>query len=316
MLTSANTSRTRQSVLEATIGQSIVHFKDLRLTGRFLSSQREEADFVLIQRHFATNEAVGPHLAEWPGLPHQEHRSAVAIASPQIDHPLTGRFFSLSFQPAGKARRSGAALIRAALLLAARPRRTSANGPANPPGRGAGSGTRPCSATSRCSSRSWPGSPSRRGGTKTGTTFRLRHSRMTPSQGIGVTMCVVEDRIVVELSIGRQTDRTPVLNQRLDSQFLEVTGDSTGQEAVRPPCSENGVEHLDVRPAFDDQALDNVDAVQGLARVWATSGKYHPVGGGGRRVLWRPSSAPRRPRMRLMVRTEGMSSTPFSTREW
>ncbi len=89
-------------------------------------------------------------------------------------------------------------------------------------------------------------------------------------------MRAVEDRIVVELSIGRQTDRTPVLNQRLDSQFggdWRLDGPGGGQA----PVQRNGVEHLDVRPAFDDQALDNVDAVQ-LGQGLGDIGQIPPCG--------------------------------------
>src|SRR5947207_330179 len=86
MLTSANTSRTGRSVLEAAIGESIVHFADLWLTGGILAPQGEEADLVLIQIHFTTNQAVGPDLAEWPDLAQQGHL-AVAVASPQVDQP-------------------------------------------------------------------------------------------------------------------------------------------------------------------------------------------------------------------------------------
>lgn len=51
-------------------------------------------------------------------------------------------------------------------------------------------------------------------------------------------------------------------------------------------------------------------------RQAATSGRYQPRGGGGRRVLLRPSSAPRRPRMRLMVRSAGTGAIPCSDRAW
>src|SRR3954468_11079446 len=89
MLTSANTSRTGRSVLEAPVGQPIVHFEDLRVTSRLLATKGEEADLVLIQIHFTTNQAVGPHLAQGPGLAQQGHL-AIAVASPQVDQPATG----------------------------------------------------------------------------------------------------------------------------------------------------------------------------------------------------------------------------------
>src|SRR5271157_3439980 len=86
MLTSANRSRTGRSVLEAAVGQPIVYFQDLRLTGRVLAPEGEEADLVLVQIHFTAHQAVGPHLAELPGLPQQGHL-AEAAASPQVDQP-------------------------------------------------------------------------------------------------------------------------------------------------------------------------------------------------------------------------------------
>src|ERR1700745_177254 len=89
MLTSANTSRTGRSVLEAAVGQPIIHFEDLRLTGRLLAPQGEAADLVLIQIHFTTNQAVGPHLAQGPTLAQQGHLT-VAVAPPQVDQPAPG----------------------------------------------------------------------------------------------------------------------------------------------------------------------------------------------------------------------------------
>ncbi len=68
------------------------------------------------------------------------------------------------------------------------------------------------------------------------------------------------------------------------------------------------VEDLDLGTAFDDQSLDDVDAVQfdlGVGQI-----RQIPAsGGGGRRVLLRPSRTPRRERMRLMVRTDGTLAT-------
>src|SRR5262249_51772889 len=84
MLTSANTSRTGRSVLEATVGQPIVHFADLWLTGRVLAPQGEEANLVPIQIHFTADQAVGPGLTQGPELPQQGYL-AVAVASPQVD---------------------------------------------------------------------------------------------------------------------------------------------------------------------------------------------------------------------------------------
>src|SRR5260370_26215426 len=101
MLTSANTSRTGRSVLEAAVGQPIVHFEDLRLTGRLLATKGEEADLVLIQIHFTTNQAVGPHLAQWPGLAHPRHL-ALAIAAPQVDQPAPGPLLQVELPAVGE----------------------------------------------------------------------------------------------------------------------------------------------------------------------------------------------------------------------
>src|SRR5437588_9400069 len=99
MPTSANTSRTGRSVLEAAVGQPVVHFENLRLAGRLLAAEGEAADLVLIQIHFTTNQAVGPHLAQVPGLAQQGHLT-VAVASPQVDQPATGPLLQVEL-PAG-----------------------------------------------------------------------------------------------------------------------------------------------------------------------------------------------------------------------
>src|SRR5260370_42615032 len=100
MLTSANTSRTGPSVLEAAVGQPVVHFEDLRLTGRLLPAKGEEADFVLVKIHFAANQAVRPQPAQWPALAQQGHL-AVAVAAPQVDQPATGPLLQVQFPVAG-----------------------------------------------------------------------------------------------------------------------------------------------------------------------------------------------------------------------
>src|SRR5438067_1515311 len=94
MLTSANTCRTGRSVLETAVGQPIVLFEDLRLTGRVLASESEEADFILVQVHFTTDQAVGPGLAQRPGLPQQGDLAQPAAAS-EVDHPAAGAFLQL-----------------------------------------------------------------------------------------------------------------------------------------------------------------------------------------------------------------------------
>src|SRR4051794_35407444 len=101
MLTSANTSRTGRSVLEAAVGQPIVHFEDLRLTGRVLPSQSEEADLVLIQIHFTTNQAVGPGLTQRPGHPEQSDL-AVGVAASEVDHAAAGSLLQVELPAHGE----------------------------------------------------------------------------------------------------------------------------------------------------------------------------------------------------------------------
>src|SRR4051794_24605428 len=99
MLTSANTSRTGRSVLEAAVGQPIVRFQDLRLALRVLAPQGEEADLVRVQIDLTTNQAVGPDLAQRPGLP-QHGDLALGVASPQVDQPARGPLLQLELPAA------------------------------------------------------------------------------------------------------------------------------------------------------------------------------------------------------------------------
>src|SRR5438128_789088 len=94
MLTSANRSRTGRSVLKAPSGKPVRDFQDLGLTGRLLAPQGAEADLVLAEIHFAAHQAVGPHLAERPGLPQQRHLT-VAVAAPQVDQSAPRPFLQV-----------------------------------------------------------------------------------------------------------------------------------------------------------------------------------------------------------------------------
>src|ERR1700726_4126184 len=101
MLTTANRCRTGRSVLEAPVGQPIVHLQDLRLAGRLLASQGEEADLVLVQMHFTANQTVGPHLAKLPSLPQQRHLAETA-ASPQENQPALGSLLQVELPSRGE----------------------------------------------------------------------------------------------------------------------------------------------------------------------------------------------------------------------
>jgi hypothetical protein len=75
-----------------------------------------------------------------------------------------------------------------------------------------------------------------------------------------VLVGALEDRVVVEPGVSRQADGAPVPDQRLD-------GRRGGDHAHRPGGDQaavrrGGVEHLDVRAALDDQALDDIGAVE------------------------------------------------------
>src|SRR5687767_12070483 len=101
MLTTANTCRTGRSVLEAPVGQPIVHFQDLRLTGRLLASQGEKTNLVLVQIDLTAHQAVGPHLAQLPALPQHRHR-AVAVASSEVDQPTSGSLLQVQLPTGGE----------------------------------------------------------------------------------------------------------------------------------------------------------------------------------------------------------------------
>src|SRR5262249_1044258 len=101
MLTSANTSRTGRSVLEATVGQPIVHFADLWLTGRGLAPQGDEASLVPVRIHFTAGQAVGPGLTQGTELPQQGYL-AVAVASPQVDQSAPWSLLQVELPAHGK----------------------------------------------------------------------------------------------------------------------------------------------------------------------------------------------------------------------
>jgi len=50
-----------QSVVEASVGQSVIHLQNHRLVGWLLASQGEETDLVLGQIDLAANQPVGPN---------------------------------------------------------------------------------------------------------------------------------------------------------------------------------------------------------------------------------------------------------------
>src|SRR6266404_3901764 len=101
MLTTASRCRTGRSILEAPVGQPVVHFQDLRLTARLLAPQGEEAELVVVQVHFTAHQAIGPHLAELPGPPQQAYL-AEAVAAPQVDQPTLRPFLQVQLPGFGE----------------------------------------------------------------------------------------------------------------------------------------------------------------------------------------------------------------------
>ena len=103
------------------------------------------------------------------------------------------------------------------------------------------------------------------------------------TDGIGMNLCPFKDRIVVELRVTRQTDRTPVLHQGLHDEIRR-------EDRLRPrhdqtPVERNTIEDLNRRASLDDQAFDHVEAIQ-LRTAISHSGQ---VPAGGRRGAAHPS---------------------------
>ncbi len=92
-----------------------------------------------------------------------------------------------------------------------------------------------------------------------------------------------------------------------------VTGAVVGQETTRPPCKDTPLSTSTSGPSLMTRP-STMSKLSSSARAAATSGRYHPRGGAGRRVLTRPSRAPRRARIRLIVRSDGAAVSPRSSR--
>jgi hypothetical protein len=71
----------------------------------------------------------------------------------------------------------------------------------------------------------------------------------------------LEDRIVVELGVARQAELPPVLDQALDHE-LRRDALPTRPGRDQAAMERDAVEDLDLRTAPNDQALDDIDAVE------------------------------------------------------
>ena len=78
---------------------------------------------------------------------------------------------------------------------------------------------------------------------------------------VGMGVGPLEDRPVVELGIARQAELAPVLDQAFDHELRRHAG-LDGPRRDQAAVQRDGVEHLDLRAALDDQPLDDVEAVE------------------------------------------------------
>jgi hypothetical protein len=80
------------------------------------------------------------------------------------------------------------------------------------------------------------------------------------SDGIPKLVSALETGVVIKLGIGRQSERSPMFNQGLNHRMSEdgVIGPRGDQTSMH----RYSVENFDSSSAFDDQALDNIEAIQ------------------------------------------------------
>jgi len=80
------------------------------------------------------------------------------------------------------------------------------------------------------------------------------------SDGIPKLVSALETGVVIKLGIGRQSERSPMFNQGLNHRMSEdgVIGPRGDQTSMH----RYSVENFDPSSAFDDQALDNIEAIQ------------------------------------------------------
>ena len=123
-------------------------------------------------------------------------------------------------------------------------------------------------------------------------------------------VAALENGVIVELRVGRPPELPPVLHERLDGRFSghQRLWPRPGQPAMQGHPGED----LEPEAAGERQAFDNIEAVE-FGAPPATSGRYQPGGGGGRRIRRPASRTPRRSRMRPIVRTDGTTAGPRAT---
>ena len=79
------------------------------------------------------------------------------------------------------------------------------------------------------------------------------------SDGIAKLVSALETGVVIKLGIGRQSERSPMFNQGLNHRMSE---DGIGPRGDQTSIHRYRVENFDSSSAFEDQALDNIEAIQ------------------------------------------------------
>ncbi len=112
---------------------------------------------------------------------------------------------------------------------------------------------------------------------------------------VAMLVRLLEDRVVVELGVGRSPHLAPVAGEPgHDSASAHPRQGLRGRHAA---VERHAGKHLDLRALRDRQLGDNVK-LSSSASWRITAGRYQPGGGGERRTRARRSMAPRRSRMR------------------
>src|SRR5713101_6409655 len=148
------------------------------------------------------------------------------------------------------------------------------------------------------------------------TLLRRREDRSDPelqagphdaAQRILTVMAPLEDGVVVELGIGGSPNSRQCATSASTAVFAVTSG--WGHEPGKPPCRETTL-RTSMRMPPSNVSPSTVSKLSSSARPAPTSGRYQPAGGGGRRTRRPASRAPRRSRMRPMVRTAGTTPCP------
>src|SRR2546422_864016 len=126
-------------------------------------------------------------------------------------------------------------------------------------------------------------------GLEAGLSRRRKHRRHLqaqakpcyPAHGVRKLMRTLKDRVVVELGVVRQAAFPPMRNDHFHRYFRGQGG--LGPERVRPPWSETPLSTSTAVPPLITRP-STMSKLSNSAWRAATSGRYQPRGGGGRRT--------------------------------